>query len=65
MSSTKTYLDFAATTPVDKRVVQAMLPYFDETFGNPSSVHNYGQKAEDARDSARERIAKHLNCKPK
>ena len=65
MSSTKTYLDYAATTPVDQRVVQAMLPFFDETFGNPSSVHNYGQKAEDARDSARERIAKQLNCKPK
>ena len=64
MSSTKTYLDYAATTPVDHRVVQAMLPYFDETFGNPSSVHKYGQKAEDARDSAREQIAIHLNCKP-
>jgi cysteine desulfurase len=65
MPSTKTYFDYAATTPVDQRVVQAMLPYFDETFGNPSSVHNYGQKAEDARDSARERIAKHLNCQSK
>jgi cysteine desulfurase len=64
MSSTKIYLDYAATTPVDPRVVQAMLPFFNETFGNPSSVHNYGQKAENARDSAREQIAKQLNCKP-
>ena len=64
MSSTKTYLDYAATTPVDHRVVQAMLPFFNETFGNPSSIHKFGQKAEDARDSARERIAKQINCKP-
>ncbi|MFN2235911.1 MAG: aminotransferase class V-fold PLP-dependent enzyme, partial [Anaerolineales bacterium] len=64
MSSTKTYLDYAATTPVDHRVVQAMLPFFNETFGNPSSIHKFGQEAEDARDSARERIAKQINCKP-
>jgi cysteine desulfurase len=58
------YLDYAATTPVDKRVLEAMLPYFSESFGNPSSVHRYGQKAEAALDSARETVAGILNCQP-
>jgi cysteine desulfurase len=61
----KIYLDYAATTPVDVRVIAAMLPYFDKTFGNPSSVHTFGQKAEAARDTARETISKGLNCQPK
>jgi len=60
----KIYLDYAATTPVDKRVLEAMLPYFSETFGNPSSVHRYGQQAEAAVDSARETVAAALNCQP-
>jgi cysteine desulfurase len=58
------YLDYAATTPVDWRVLNAMLPYFSETFGNPSSVHRYGQQAEAALDEARQRLAKGLNCVP-
>jgi cysteine desulfurase len=58
------YMDYAATTPVDKRVLEAMLPYFNDTFGNPSSVHRYGQKAEAAVDSARETVARVLNCQP-
>ena len=58
------YLDYAATTPVDSRVLDAMLPYFRETFGNPSSVHRYGQQAEAAVDSARETVAGVLNCLP-
>jgi len=58
------YLDYAATTPVDPRVLEAMLPYFHEQFGNPSSVHRYGQKAEDAVESARETVAAALNCRP-
>jgi len=58
------YMDYAATTPVDKRVLDAMLPYFNDSFGNPSSVHRYGQKAEAAVDSARETVAKVLNCQP-
>jgi cysteine desulfurase len=65
MSITKTYLDNAATTPVDPRIVQAMLPYFNETFGNPSSVHTFGQKAEAARENARQTIAQMLNCQSK
>jgi cysteine desulfurase len=60
----KIYLDYAATTPVDKRVLEAMLPYFSDTFGNPSSVHRYGQQAEAAVDSARETVAAVLNCQP-
>jgi len=58
------YLDYAATTPVDKRVLEVMLPYFSDSFGNPSSVHRYGQKAEAAVDSARETVAGVLNCQP-
>ncbi|MBE3118869.1 MAG: cysteine desulfurase [Candidatus Atribacteria bacterium] len=58
------YLDYAATTPVDPRVLNTMLPYFNETFGNPSSVHRYGQQAEAAVESARETVATALNCRP-
>jgi cysteine desulfurase len=57
------YLDYAATTPVDPRVLDAMLPYFRESFGNPSSVHRYGQKAETALESARETVASVLHCR--
>ncbi|HLO30426.1 MAG TPA: cysteine desulfurase family protein [Anaerolineales bacterium] len=58
------YLDYSATTPVDPRVVEAMTPYFSASFGNPSSVHRYGQVAEAALDSARETVASILNCRP-
>ncbi len=58
------YLDYAATTPVDQRVLDAMMPYFRENYGNPSSVHRLGQKAETAIDSAREKVAAVLHCKP-
>lgn len=58
------YLDFAATTPVDPRVLEAMLPFFSENFGNPSSVHYFGQAAESALESARESVARSLNCSP-
>ena len=58
------YLDYSATTPVDPRVVEAMTPYFSESFGNPSSVHRYGQVAEAALDSARETVASILDCRP-
>lgn len=57
------YLDYAATTPLDKRVFDVMMPYFSELFGNPSSIHRLGQKAESAVDEAREKIAKALNCR--
>jgi cysteine desulfurase len=58
------YLDYAATTPVDSRVLAAMLPYFQEQFGNPSSVHRFGQQAEAALEAARESLAQGLNCRP-
>jgi len=58
------YLDYAATTPVDPRVLEAMMPYFSGSFGNPSSIHRYGQQAEAAIETAREKIAAILNCLP-
>jgi cysteine desulfurase len=58
------YLDYAATTPVDPRVMQAMLPYFSESFGNPSSIHKFGQTAESALENARLTIAKTMDCLP-
>lgn len=58
------YLDYAATTPVAARVVEAMLPYFSEKFGNPSSIHWRGQQAEAAVDRAREMTAKCLGASP-
>lgn len=60
----KIYLDYAATTPVDPRVLDAMLPYFNDSFGNPSSVHRFGQRAEAAVDEAHETLAAVLNCCP-
>lgn len=58
------YLDYAATTPVDPRVLQAMLPHFSEIFGNPSSIHQFGQKAEAALENARLTIAGIMQCLP-
>jgi cysteine desulfurase len=60
----KIYLDYAATTPVDERVLQAMMPYFTGTFGNPSSVHFFGQQAEAALEEARQMVADCLNASP-
>ncbi len=58
------YLDYSATTPTDPRVVEAMMPYFTEVYGNASSAHAFGRKAESAIERARETVAKVLNCKP-
>jgi cysteine desulfurase len=58
------YLDYSATTPVDARVLDVMTPFFSDSFGNPSSVHRYGQAAEAAVDSARETVASVLKCRP-
>ena len=60
----KIYLDYAATTPVDKKVLDEMMPYFIEKFGNPSSVHNLGREALEAVEKAREQVADFLNCNP-
>lgn len=59
------YLDHSATTPADPRVVQAMLPYFTEVYGNASSSHRFGRAAENAIEDARETIAAILKCQPK
>jgi cysteine desulfurase len=59
------YLDHAATTPVDERVVAAMLPYFTERFGNPSSIHRAGRAALEALDDARETVAAVLGANRK
>ena len=56
------YLDHSATTPVDKAVLKAMLPYFSQTYGNPSSLHSFGQAAITAVNQAREQAAVFLNC---
>ncbi len=58
----KIYLDHAATTPVKKEVLDAMLPYFTESFGNPSSVYQLAQVNKKAIDEARETIARHLGA---
>ena len=57
------YFDHAGTTPMDERVLAAMLPYFTRLYGNASSVHTVGQEARYALDSARERVAAVLNCR--
>lgn len=58
------YLDNAATTKMSDHVIQAMLPYMNDIFGNPSSLHSAGQRANEALTNARERIAHLLNAKP-
>lgn len=58
------YLDHSATTPTDPRVVDAMLPYFSEVYGNASSAHSFGRKAETAIEKARRTLATIFNCKP-
>jgi len=58
----KIYLDYAATTPLDPRVTQTMLPYFSIKFGNASSVHAFGQQAEAALEASRQSVAQALNC---
>ncbi len=65
MSQRPIYLDAHATTPVDKRVLETMLPYFTESFGNPSTnTHVYGWEASAAVKNAREAIAKIINATP-
>src|SRR6476660_4958783 len=58
------YLDHSATTPVDPRVVDEMLPYLTEKFGNASSIHHFGQEAKAAVDKARHQVAGLINARP-
>lgn len=63
MPNRKIYLDHSATTPIDKEVLKAMMPYLKSNFGNASSIHSFGENALKAINKARENIAKFLNCK--
>ena len=65
MKIAKTYLDYAATTPVDPRVLKAMLPYFTERFGNSVSLYSFGEETKKALEKTRLIIAKALNAKNK
>ena len=58
------YLDYAATTPTDPEVLAAMMPYFTEVFGNPSSVYSFAAKSRKAIDTARGQVARALNAEP-
>ena len=60
----KIYLDYAATTPLDKRVLRAMLPYFSEKFGNSMSLHGFGQEAKLALEKSREEVASLISAEP-
>ncbi len=59
------YADNAATTKMSRTAIEAMLPYMDEIYGNPSSLHSVGQRAAEALQSARETVAQCLNCTPR
>ena len=61
----RVYADNAATTKMSKHAIEAMLPYFDTVFGNPSSLHSVGQEAKEALEDARARVAKCLGCEPR
>lgn len=58
------YLDYAATTPTHPEVVKAMLPYFTDAFGNPSSIHSYGQEAKGAIEEARVKVVNLIGARP-
>ena len=61
----KVYADNAATTKTSRTAIEAMLPYFDTLYGNPSSLHTAGQEAAEALQNARERVASNLGCEAK
>src|SRR5205085_9341262 len=60
----RVYLDNSATTPIDPRVLEAMLPFLREDFGNASSIHYFGQRAKAAVDKARHQAASLINSRP-
>ena len=61
---TRIYMDHSATTPLDPRVLDAMLPYFSEFYGNSLAVHSFGREAEHAIETSREMVARLLHCHP-
>ncbi|MDR0569910.1 MAG: cysteine desulfurase NifS [Clostridiales Family XIII bacterium] len=65
MDKRKVYLDYSATTPVKEEVLQAMLPYFTESYGNPSSLYSIGQDSKQALETAREQVAALIGASPR
>ena len=59
------YLDYSATTPVKQEVVDEMIPYFTEKFGNASAIYSTGAEAKDALENARARVAALINAEPR
>lgn len=64
MEKRRLYMDYSATTPVKKEVLDAMMPYLTDYFGNASSFHTFGREAKNALDKAREQVANLVNAKP-
>ncbi len=64
MKTKRVYMDYAATTPCDPRVLKAMEPYFFEKFGNASSIHGFGQEARAGIETARQRLAEFIGARP-
>lgn len=62
---TKIYLDYGATTPIDKKVLKTMMKFFDKKYGNPMSIHSFGNEASQVVEKVREQIAHFLNSNPK
>src|SRR3982751_1512546 len=60
----RVYFDNAATTQMDREVIDAMIPYMESHFGNPSAIHFYGRETRAAIERARKQVAKFLNCTP-
>jgi len=63
-TSRKVYLDYAATNPLAPGVLEAMLPFFRETYGNPASLHQWGDQARQAMDEARAKVASLIGGTP-
>jgi len=59
------YLDYNATTPIDPRVLEEMMPYLSENYGNPSSIHSFGRKGKEALDKARDQVSQLISASPK
>ncbi|MBK5107751.1 MAG: cysteine desulfurase [Anaerolineales bacterium] len=65
LNNSSVFLDYASTTPVDSRVIDVMLPYFNQSYGNSSSIHRMGQRAENALEESRHTIAKIIGATDK
>ncbi len=61
----RVYVDNAATTQVDREVIEAIAPYLDEKYGNASSIHSFGREAYEGMENARKQVAELINCSPK